>query len=142
MIGSTKWGVPPLVFVLPAVLAVVCLLVASGLQREWARLTARGVGSLLILGVILLAGELCSYYWALHLESKWSAAKPTTRVQLESFLSLYSQREIQPSQSDWGRDYQLKPGERMIQYMLLYRAPLDVVYTTNDTIAAIYTSYE
>ena len=36
----------------------------------------------------------------------------------------------------------LKPGERMIQYMILYRAPLDVVYTTNDTIVAIYTSYE
>lgn len=74
-----------------------------------------------------------------HVRSK---VLTTTRVQLESFLSLYSQREIQPSQSDWGRDYQLKPGERMIQYMLLYRAPLDVVYTTNDTIAAIYTSYE
>jgi hypothetical protein len=30
----------------------------------------------------------------------------------------------------------------MVQYRLLYRAPLDVVYTTNDAIVAIYTSYE
>ena len=33
-------------------------------------------------------------------------------------------------------------GERMIQYRLLYSAPLDVVYTSNNTIVAIYTSYE
>jgi len=49
---------------------------------------------------------------------------------------------IQPSNSLWGHSYDLAPGERMTQYRLLYLAPLDVVYTSNDTIAAIYTSYE
>ncbi|MDB6068565.1 MAG: hypothetical protein JWR26_4773 [Pedosphaera sp.] len=82
------------------------------------------------------------YWWALHLETKIAAANPTTQAQLEAFLSLYTQREIQPSQSDWGHDYQLQPGERMTQYLLLYRAPLDVVYTSSNTIVAIFRSYE
>lgn len=30
----------------------------------------------------------------------------------------------------------------MTQYLLLWNAPLDVVYTSNDVIVAIYTSYE
>ncbi len=142
MLSTIKWGVILILFGLPIVLGVGCLLFAHKLRRKWMRLGTRLVGSVLIVAFLALLTEMTSYWWALHLESKWSPAKPTTRVQLESFLSLYSQREIQPSQSDWGRDYPLKPGERLIQYMILCRAPLDVVYTTNDTIVAIYTSYE
>ena len=94
------------------------------------------------LGFLAGVAEIAPYFCALHLESKWSAAKPTTQAQLEACLSLYTQRNIQPSQSDWGHSYQLGPGERMTQYRLLYRAPLDVVYGGNDTIVVIYTSYE
>jgi hypothetical protein len=140
MTGS--WWPIIILFVLPLTLGMACLLVASKFRRKWARITVRIVGSVLLLAFLAAAAEVAPYLWALHLEAKWYPAKPTTKAQLESFLSLYSQREIQTSQSMWGRDYQLQSGERMIQYRLLYRAPLDVVYTTNDTIVAIYTSYE
>ncbi|HTJ00037.1 MAG TPA: hypothetical protein VL527_14240 [Dongiaceae bacterium] len=78
----------------------------------------------------------------MHLEAKWTAAKPKTKAELEACLSLYSERQIQVAQSLWGRDYPLQPGERMVQYRLLYVEPLDVVYTRSNTIVAIYTSYE
>lgn len=142
MSGGINWGPIILLFVLPLTLGMASLLVASRFRRKWARIAVRIVGSLLILAFLAATVEDAPYLWALHLEAKWQPAKPTSKVQLESYLSLYSQREIQTSQSMWGRDYQLQAGERMIQYRLLYSAPLDVVYTTNDTIVAIYTSYE
>ncbi len=61
---------------------------------------------------------------------------------MEACLSLYTAHNIRPSESLWGHEYQLGPGERMTQYRLLYVAPLDVVYTSNDIIVKIYTSYE
>jgi hypothetical protein len=84
------------------------------------------------------------YFWALHLESKWGPTHPQTRVELESHLSIYSRHNIEPSQSPWGKGRQLQPGERIVQYWLLYSpsAPLDVIYPNNDAIVAIYTSYE
>jgi hypothetical protein len=36
----------------------------------------------------------------------------------------------------------LAPGERMVQYLLLWHAPLDVVYDRQDGIRMIFTSYE
>ncbi|PYJ80667.1 MAG: hypothetical protein DME22_23715 [Verrucomicrobia bacterium] len=142
MSGNINWWLIIIVFVLPLSLGVVAFLTASRFQRKWARIALRTVGSILILGFLAGVAEIAPYFWALHLESKWSAAKPTTQAQLEACLSLYTQRNIQPSQSDWGHSYQLGPGERMTQYRLLYRAPLDVVYGSNDTIVVIYTSYE
>ena len=107
---------------------------------------ARVVGSVL-LAIPLTIFVFClwllaPYAWASHLEVHWRRAKPRTRSELESHLALYSLREIQPTQSDWGRNHQLTPGEQMFQHLLLWSAPLDVVYTSNGVIAAIYTSYE
>jgi len=39
-----------------------------------------------------------------------------------------SKRSIAPSNSMWGRDYVLKPDERMIQYLIFAKEPLDVVF--------------
>jgi hypothetical protein len=142
MSGSIRWWPIIIMFVLPLTLGTAALLVASQFRRKWERVTSRIFGSVLMLAFLAAVAETAPYWWALHLESKWASARPTTRAELESFLSLYYQRDIQPSQSSWGHSYQLEPGERMTQYRLLYRAPLDVVYTTNDTIVAIYTSYE
>ena len=106
------------------------------------RVAVRLVGLAFVLGSIALLVEVLPYFYALHLEAQWSPSKPRTREELEAFLSLYSRREIHPSQSHWGRDYALRPGEQMIQYLILWRAPLDVVYSSNDAVVAIYTSYE
>lgn len=85
-----------------------------------------------------------AYLYALHLESKWSKADPKTKVDMEKYLHFYSLREIQPKDSMWGNGYELKDGERMMQYCILWNknCPLDVVYDKDDTIRAIYTSYE
>jgi hypothetical protein len=129
-------------FILPLSLAMALLIAAFRLRRKWARITSGIVGLLFLLAFGISVVQFAPYAWALHLESKWTQAQPSTKAQLESLLSLYSQHDIQPTQSLWGHDHELHSGERMVQYLLLWREPLDVVYSTNDRIVAIYTSYE
>lgn len=83
-----------------------------------------------------------AYMYAVHLEEKWEAANPKTKVELEKYLDHYSTRIIDPSESLWGNAYPLKKNERMVQYLILWSMPLDVVYDDKDNIKAIYTSYE
>jgi hypothetical protein len=83
-----------------------------------------------------------AYLYALHLESKWAPANPQTKLELENYLSLYSTREIEPAESMWGENYVLQDNEKMIQYRILWSAPLDVVYDKQNNIVNIYTSYE
>jgi len=83
-----------------------------------------------------------AYLYAVYLEAKWSAADPETRIELEQHLSLYSIEDVEPSQSAWGRYHKMQRGERMVRYMILGSAPLDVVYDERDNITGIYTSYE
>lgn len=82
------------------------------------------------------------YLWASHLESRWRPARPETKMDLESHLSLYSKYEITPAESSWGRYHVLDEGDRMIRYMILWNAPLDVVYNASNHIVRIFTSYE
>src|SRR5690349_20353155 len=61
-------------------------------------------------GAVFAAG-FGSYLWALHLETQWRPAQPKTRAALESHLSLYRTKSIQPKDSLWGNRYELKDGE-------------------------------
>lgn len=131
-----------IVFVVPLLLGCAFIVAAFRLRRRWTRLTSGVFGSVFLTAFCFAVISFAPYVWASLLESKWYPANPKTKAELESYLSLYSRHDIQPSHSDWGRDHQLKPGERMTQYLLLWSAPLDVVYSSNDTIVAIYTSYE
>jgi hypothetical protein len=144
MSSNINWLPIGLMFLLPLAMGVGALRVARRFQTRWARLIARLAGAGMLMIFLFFVIGIGPYLWALHLESNWVPAHPKNRAELESYLSLYSKHEIQPSQSPWGNRYQLQSGERMIQYWLLYSsgAPLDVVYTTNDMIVAIYTSYE
>lgn len=105
-----------------------------------------GVGILLlalISGFLSIGGlDGTSYMFACLLESRWSEADPKTKIEMESYLHLYTTKQIHPTNSGWGSHYELKNGERMIQYMILFRSPLDVVYDSNDFVKAIFTSYE
>ena len=85
-----------------------------------------------------------AYFYARHLESKWSKAGPKTKADLEKHLHCYSLQEIPPKDSRWGSGHELKSGERMMQYGILWnkKCPLDVVYDKDDNVRAIYTSYE
>lgn len=82
------------------------------------------------------------YMYALFLESKWHPADPKRMHDLEKHLNLYSVKVIDPSQSGWGKSYKLKVDERMVQYLILWNALLDVVYDKHDNIIRIFTSYE
>ncbi len=92
----------------------------------------------------LTASGTAAYLYARHLESQWSKAAPKTKADLEEYLHFYSMREIQPQDSIWGKGHELKAGERMLQYGILWNknCPLDVVYDKDDQVIAIYTSYE
>ncbi len=90
----------------------------------------------------LIATGFLAYMYAVHLEDQWVPADPKTKAELEAFLHCYSARVIQPKESLWGRGYKLRSGERMVQYLILWSAPLDVVYDAEDNIKATYTSYE
>ena len=136
-------GILGVLVVILAVGALVAVFVFSArVRRPWLRRSLRIAASVVF---VAFAGFLylgASYGWALHLESKWRSAETKTRADLEACLSLYSHHEIEPSESGWGSTHELKNGEKMVQYLLLWSAPLDVVYDADDRVVAIYTSYE
>jgi len=140
--SSINWLPILIVFVAPFAIGVTMVLVSFRLRKNWIRWTTRATGLFFLCGFLAAVVSNAPYLWARHLEARWQPADPKTKVELESFLSLYSQRDIQPSESDWGSHHQLKSGERMTQYLLLWNAPLEVVYTSSNTIVEIHTSYE
>ena len=108
------------------------------------------IACIILLAVIIsvvtwltLRGDI-AYIYALHLENNWIKADPKTKNELEQYLHLYSLHKIEPNQSMWGNKYNLKTGERMMQYRILWhkKCPLDVVYDSKNNIKKIYTSYE
>ena len=141
-ISSINWLPILIVFIAPFALGVTMIFASFRLRKKWIRWTIRATGLLFPCGVLAALVCFAPYIWARHLESRWHPANPKTQVELELFLSLYSQSDILPPESGWGSHHQLQAGERMTQYLLLWYAPLDVVYTSSNTIVAIYTSYE
>jgi hypothetical protein len=83
-----------------------------------------------------------AYISALRLETAWHRARPRTRAELEQHLHLYSTKSILPADSCWGKGHALRPGDTMIQYQILWHAPLDVVYDSSGRIVVFFTSYE
>lgn len=88
------------------------------------------------------AHGLIAYLYALKLETAWHRARPRTRAELERHLHWYSTRTILPAQSCWGRYHTFKPGETLLQYEILWHAPLDVLYDQSGRVVLIFTSYE
>lgn len=104
-----------------------------------------GFGCLTLIGVAMLfffASGMGPYFYACSLEDRTLSAK--TRQEMEKIVSLSSSHEIAPKDSMWGSRYNLKPGERMVQYRILWHenCPLDVVYDDADRVQAVFTSYE
>lgn len=143
MSSDFNWFGPLMTFLVPLGLGIVCLLASYRVGQRWALLLLRFFGGAALIIFLLLVFFMSPYLWALHLESKWQAADPKTRADLEHCLSLYSRHDLEPSRSALGSRFRLEPGEHLTEYWLLYSpaAPLDVVYT-NDTIERMYPSYE
>ena len=126
-----------LLVIAPTIVGIAMILVTRRTSKTWAKITAGsfGVISFLVCAFYLVVAG--PYMWALHLESKWRPANPQTMSDLESKLSGYTKTDIQPTQ----QGHKLGEGDRMTRYSLM-GAPLDVVYTPDDRIVAIYTTYE
>lgn len=82
-----------------------------------------------------------SYLYCLAREEAWMAAK--TEGELVASLPVFrSEMEITPAVPGWGSSHKLEEGDRMIRYLIFGKEPLDVVYASDGTVDAVYTSYE
>ena len=131
-----------LLIVVPFVTGIIAILGRLAIRGPRIRLAALWVGICCLTGSVFFYVSGGPYLWALHLEDKWREAEPKTKLEMESYLSFYSQREIGFDTSGWGSTHPVKSGERMVRYSILYAASLDVVYTDEDRLVAIYTTYE
>jgi hypothetical protein len=131
-----------IVLSLPVIVIVGFILSIRFISNRFLRRTVCSVLTIIFLLLAIVCFDLTPYFYACHLERSWSKAQPATRAELEKYLHLYSIRQISPSESGWGKNYKLGEGERMVQYLILWNAPLDVVYNKDNRIMAIYTSYE
>ncbi|HEU5124343.1 MAG TPA: hypothetical protein VFW05_09800 [Verrucomicrobiae bacterium] len=113
-------------------------------KRRWKR-----AGFISACAVVAVAGALIalcygtplSYIYCLAREKSWLAAK--TEAELDGRMwAFYTKRSIAPSNSMWGHDYALKPDERMVQYLVFAKEPLDVVFDRDSRVVAAFTSYE
>ena len=100
------------------------------------------VAVLVGIGLITFLWTGGSYFYASYLENQWRSADPKVKSDLEKYLHFYSERIIEPKSSMWGRNYVLAENEKMVQYLILWSQPLDVVYDDRDNIKMIFTSYE
>ena len=82
-----------------------------------------------------------SYAYCLAREDSWLAAKTEAELDRRMF-AFYTKRSIEPSESMWANSYPLKPSERMIQYLVFSKDPLDVVFDGQSRVVAAFTSYE
>ena len=100
------------------------------------------VGLLLAASYWLFKTERGHYAFCLMNEARWMKAH--TQSDLEAMLWNYNSQTISPTQSAWGHFYQLNNGETMVQYLILKdpTCPLDVVYSSDGKIQALFTSYE
>jgi hypothetical protein len=130
-----------LLVIAPTIVGIAMILVTRRTSKTWAQITAGSFGVISFFVCVFYLVAMGPYMWALHLESKWRPANPQTMSDLESKLSGYTKNDIQPAQSTWGQDHKLGEGDRMTRYSLM-GAPLDVVYSAEDRILAIYTTYE
>ena len=96
----------------------------------------------LTVAVLMPLAKMGPYFYARHLERQWKPAHPATKAEFERYLHFYFEDVVDRRTSPWGWDYVPKENERMVQYLLLWSAPLDVVYDDEDRIVRIYTSYE
>jgi len=112
---------------------IVGLLLAAGIVI----ITARGV----IRYYIARGPNSATYFYAGSIYQKCLAA--SNKTQIEEIMSGKAvSRKISPSESPWGYNYTLSPGEYMVQYLVADVEPIDIVYNDKDQIVELFESYE
>jgi len=112
--------------------------------RRWMRFSciiAFAVVTLIGAAIALCYSTSLSYVYCLIREDSWLSAQ--TEADLDGRMwAFYRKRSIAPSDSMWGRNYVLQPDERIVQYLVFAKEPLDVVLDDKSRIVAAFTSYE
>jgi membrane protein YdbS with pleckstrin-like domain len=94
-----------------------------------------------LLAVAVLYFTPFTYLYCLAAQDSWLAAK--TERELDGRIGVFhTKHTITPTQSMWGHTYSLGPGERMVQYLIFGKEPLDVVFDTESRVVVAFTSYE
>ena len=92
-------------------------------------------------GIYFLYATSLSYVYCCFRHPSWQ--KATNERDLEGRLfAFYSKLPIDPANSYVGRDHVLQLGQRMTRYLIFDKEPLDVVYTADDAVVAVYPSYD
>jgi hypothetical protein len=112
-------------------------------KRRWLMVK---IGKLILLAAVFLGAyiifRIISYYLADHEYEKLVQIKPATRVEVEQVLFLYSAKQIDIKKSMWGKTYQLESGDVCLQYLILWREPIDIVFDKENHVKAIFSSFE
>lgn len=95
---------------------------------------------LLFLGALLFV--YLSYRVADAQYERLVRLQPKTRQEVERTLRFYTSKRVAMEKSLWGRDYTLGEHESCIQYLILAREPIEVVYGPNDEVRRVFASYE
>ena len=98
--------------------------------------------------VILLVGigvALCVYLPYRMADTQYEQMvrlQPKTQQEVENTLRFYTSKRITMEKSLWGREYSLGEQEMCIQYLILGREPIEVVYGANGVVRRVFPSYE
>jgi hypothetical protein len=68
--------------------------------------------------------------------------QPKTRQEVERTLRFYMSKPVAMEKSLWGREHTLGEHEVCVQYLILAREPIEVVYGPNDEVRRVFASYE
>ncbi len=108
------------------------------IKRKW--LIRVGVLGLVALLPVLYSAA--SYALATHQYENLVAKKPTSKSEVDGLLLLCSAKKIDITNSLWGKDTALEPGDSCWQYNILWRDPIDVVYDSEGKVKNILPSFE
>jgi len=99
-------------------------------------------GMVVFLSLLTVLYSAAPYILATYQYERLVAERPSSRAQLEGMLFLYSAERIEITNSLWGTNIVLEPGEYCWQYKILWREPIDVIYDSSDNVKYILPSFE
>lgn len=108
------------------------------IRRKW--LVWGGIVAAVVLVPVLYSAV--PYALATYQYEKLVARKPATKSEVEGLLFFYSAKQIDITNSLWGRGTVLAPGDSCWQYKILWRDPIDIVYDSEGKVKHIFASFE
>ena len=64
------------------------------------------------------------------------------KADVDKMFYMYTSEKIDINKSLWGKYYQLKRSEYCQQYLILWIEPIDIVYSWDHRVIAVFSSFE